>query len=129
MRKRDKEYDREYHRRYLLTDSGKRKNREAAKKFYASNPGRSFRDQCKKYGISVEEYDAIKNEQGGLCAICGGFPQRTNKRINRLCIDHDHKTGKVRGLICYNCNVGLGQFEDDIDRLSAAISYLRERMV
>ncbi|MEV4482794.1 endonuclease VII domain-containing protein [Micromonospora coxensis] len=56
-------------------------------------------------------------EQGGVCAICGGEdPQH---------LDHDHRTGWVRGILCFNCNGGLGQFRDSPTRLARAITYLR----
>lgn len=59
--------------------------------------------------------------QGGLCAICGELP--SGKRA-LLFIDHDHKTGKVRGLLCGACNAGLGYFKDTTSRMTKAIEYL-----
>lgn len=56
-------------------------------------------------------------EQSGLCAICGTAPAAH--------VDHDHATGKVRGLLCFNCNGGLGQFKDQIGVLNAAVRYLK----
>lgn len=74
----------------------------------------------KKYGISLAEYDKLLAEQNGVCAICQG-PPRT---FRHLVVDHDHKTGQVRGLLCQPCNVGLGQFEDDESRLRRALEYM-----
>ena len=76
----------------------------------------------RKYGITVEQYDLILKKQGACCAICGGI----NPNGQRLAIDHDHKTGHVRGLLCSKCNRGLGKFEDSIQLLQAAINYLKE---
>lgn len=73
------------------------------------------------FGLSVEEYDAMLKRQGGKCAICRGGP---TKRYKRLSVDHDHKTKKVRGLLCSNCNTGLGYFKDDPENTQAATDYL-----
>lgn len=73
----------------------------------------------RKYGITADEYDEMLSKQSGGCGICG----RTFGRI-RLAVDHDHKTGKIRGILCENCNMGLGMFKDDTKLLSAAIEYL-----
>jgi len=76
-----------------------------------------------KYRITLEQYDAMVAEQGNLCAICG----RPQRRANRpLCIDHDHKTGKVRGLLCDFCNQLLGFLENHRDRIPAFEAYLKK---
>lgn len=69
----------------------------------------------RRFGITLAEYNAILERQGGVCAICGSPPTRRNRRkggqrvfVARLVADHDHVTGKVRGLLCSNCNTGLG---------------------
>ena len=74
-----------------------------------------------KYGITQEWYDQTAEAQGGLCAICG-HPDRSAKAI--LHVDHCHDTGKVRGLLCHHCNVGLGHFRNDPALLSRAATYL-----
>lgn len=74
----------------------------------------------RKFGITLEEYDAILKLQGGGCAVCGR-PQSEKKS---LCVDHDHKTGNVRGLLCFHCNYGLSWFKDKPSRLYGAGDYL-----
>jgi hypothetical protein len=73
----------------------------------------------KRYGIGADEFDELVRQQGGVCAICG--------RENPEHVDHDHDTGEVRGILCFNCNGGLGQFRDSIDALRAAAAYLEAR--
>ena len=70
-----------------------------------------------KYGMSMEDYDRRVNEQDGRCVICGEVTKE-------LHVDHDHKTNKVRSLLCFHCNAGLGHFKDDISLLNSAIGYL-----
>lgn len=68
-------------------------------------------------------------EQDGKCAVCSDAPNPDGPRNQRvLNIDHDHETGKVRALLCYNCNLGLGRFFDDPVRLEKAAAYLRSYM-
>lgn len=72
-------------------------------------------------GITLQDYDKILKKQGNKCKICktkipGGY--------GRFCIDHNHSTGKIRGLLCNNCNVMLGRAKDDIKILATAIQYL-----
>jgi hypothetical protein len=75
-----------------------------------------------KFGITPEDYDRMLASQGGGCAICGTTVPRGQGRFH---VDHDHATGRVRGLLCNNHNVGLGAFDDSIANLQAAIEYLR----
>lgn len=71
----------------------------------------------RRYGIGEKEFQELLAEQGGVCAVCGAEdPQH---------LDHDHRTGWVRGILCFNCNGGLGQFRDSPTRLARAITYLR----
>ena len=80
------------------------------------------------YKITLNDFDEMVENQKGVCAICGN-PEIAKSRyagIKRLSVDHNHKTGKVRGLLCGTCNHGLGNFKDDIDLLKKAINYLRQ---
>ena len=80
------------------------------------------RDQYYRYhyGISLEDYEALLRIQNGVCAIC----QQENSLGHRLCVDHDHRTGRVRGLLCHSCNKGVGFFKDRPDLLHRTIRYL-----
>jgi Recombination endonuclease VII len=76
----------------------------------------------KKVGIDItdDDYDALFEAQGGLCAIC-----RRPGGSRRLHVDHDHDTKYIRGLLCHKCNVGLGNFDDSVLLLETAIEYMK----
>ena len=76
-----------------------------------------------KFGITLKQYNKILEKQNSGCKICG---TKIPGGQGRFHIDHDHSTGKIRGLLCHLCNTGLGQFKDDIEILAAAIRYLIE---
>ncbi len=71
----------------------------------------------RKYGISAEKYEQMISSQNGCCALC-------SEKAESLVIDHNHKTGKVRALLCHKCNLGLGQFRESPETLIKAIQYL-----
>jgi hypothetical protein len=75
----------------------------------------------KYYGTSFEEWEKKLVEQNGVCAICG----KPDNRGWRLSQDHNHSTKELRGLLCSNCNTGLGLFKEDFDLLIKAASYIR----
>lgn len=70
-------------------------------------------------GFTLAQLDEIYDKSNGKCAICGKVPGRRN-----LALDHDHSTGKIRGLLCTQCNAGLGMFKDNKELLKKAIEYL-----
>jgi hypothetical protein len=74
-----------------------------------------------KYNISLEEYDKLAISQNNKCAICGISREEHGKN---LYVDHCHKTGKVRGLLCISCNHAIGMFKENIDTMLNAILYL-----
>jgi len=87
--------------------------------------------RLKKLGVTQDIYNAKLAEQGGVCAICKKPETVTRKSplngeliVREFCADHDHVTGKFRGLLCQRCNNGLGNFKDDLDNLREAIRYL-----
>jgi hypothetical protein len=78
----------------------------------------------RKYGLEPGKYDEMLVSQGMSCKICGSkYPGRDRVRFS---VDHDHETGKVRGLLCYPCNTILGMSHDSIITLTAALDYLKE---
>ena len=72
------------------------------------------------YGITLRQYEELWKRQGGKCGIC---PKRLSQRT--ACTDHDHKTGKVRGLLCHHCNRALGTFGDDLNGIMKVVEYLK----
>lgn len=73
-----------------------------------------------EFGLTPEDYWEMFDRQDGRCAICRREPD-----WKRLAVDHDHDTGRVRGLLCHQCNCGLGFFNDDFDLLVTALGYLK----
>lgn len=96
----------------------KQKRAKGDSKYY-----RQSRDGLLKwhYNISIEDYEEMLEEQDNRCAIC---KRDKNEFIRMLAVDHCHTTGKIRGLLCTNCNAGLGMFRDNRTSLVMAIRYL-----
>lgn len=84
--------------------------------------GNRRRHLASKYGITEADYEEMVEAQGNRCAVC--FSDTVGGRYDRWHIDHDHATGKVRGLLCTNCNRGIGHFKDNPLFLASAIEYL-----
>lgn len=84
----------------------------------------------RKFGIGLAEYSQMVSDRDNKCDICGR-PERQERagKAKALAVDHDHKTGAVRGLLCCDCNQALGKFEDSKDLLTSAIAYLTKYMV
>lgn len=87
-----------------------------------------YKDQyrLRRYNLSEEQYKALTARAGGQCEICGVAEVQAPK--GRLHIDHDHSTGKVRGLLCQRCNHGLGLFQDRVALLNRASEYLSRNL-
>ena len=109
-------------RRSLWAKAYNARNREellAQKKTYYTENRQAIRDKvrAKMYGVSPDAIRALLIEQDSRCAICGA-------KLAKWHLDHDHATGKVRGLLCSNCNSGIGMLGDDPGRVAAASQYL-----
>jgi len=97
------------------------------KRSYFKDPTKSRQNHLKRvYSISVEQYDQLLQSQGNGCAICG---TKSCSSPRHLAVDHDHTTGKIRGILCQFCNTALGKFKDDPNILKKAIDYLRRSSV
>ena len=99
---------------------------EQRKVYYQSDKGieSSRRSHLKrKYDITLEEYNKLLKQQNNKCKICNS--EETCQRNNFLSVDHEHSTGRIRGLLCNNCNRALGLFQDSMDVLHNAIMYLQ----
>lgn len=100
--------------------------RRANNRYYKANSLRVRGYDLKRtYGITLEQYNAMLEQQGHVCAIC---KQKETGKINdvvkSLAVDHCHSTGKIRGLLCSNCNQGIGKLKDNVGIMTNAISYL-----
>lgn len=118
LRTENKELARERSRVWRLNNL--ERSRQNSIDYQKNNPHKLFEFQTRKYGITPEIYEELLQKQNGVCAIC---KQKCNYK-SRLSIDHSHVTGKVRGLLCGNCNTSIGKFQDNIEVLKSAISYL-----
>jgi hypothetical protein len=127
---------RTYQKIYDSKEENKRKKRirsktskyKAYQKNYSINPTNKIKlkinyekSKLKKFGLTLEDYDLMFNNQYGCCAICGRLHSEFKKK---LAVDHCHSTGKVRGILCSNCNSILGHAHDSIEVLQKAIDYL-----
>jgi len=116
---------REHYRRDL--EDSRRRRREAQARRRADPEKNRYdlrRKRARKFGISIEDVIAVEGLAGTPCPTCG--TTMTASRGHHLaCIDHDHETGLVRGVLCSACNTALGMFNDDPKRLRAAADYLK----
>lgn len=103
-------------------EKGRIKNR----KYFEKHPEIARNTNLKrKFGITLEDYNRMWNDQNGLCAVCGKPETATRKNVTKcLAVDHNHKTEKVRALLCQQCNYALGFADDNIERLIDLAEYL-----
>ena len=119
---------------FFTIDNHSRDKLNSACKICRNREGREYRENNpekvvktiresnyrRNYGITLEQYEIILKSQNGLCKIC----EKVNIVGKRLAVDHEHKSGIIRGLLCDNCNLAIGKFEDDVERIKRAVSYL-----
>lgn len=117
-----REYNRTYREKRFAADP------EWQTRYNKTRPKRTYpyrREEYLKstYGISLEDFDRMFDEQNGRCAICPRELQRGGKMTH---VDHCHKTGKVRGLLCHGCNTSLGKLNDDEEIILRMAEYVRK---
>lgn len=131
--RREKDLDR--HRKSAANYYWKNKQNKLnyLKKYYAENYESKIknRELVRRYGIGVEEYNIMVQNQQGLCKICKKpevilGPGKDKSKPRDLSVDHCHKTKKIRGLLCAKCNTAIGIFKENLEALKAAIKYLEE---
>ena len=109
---------------FIVNKTAKRgytpKCRECYNRIRIRHPFEIRSNVLRPYGLTVQDYDTMYENQKGLCLIC-------EKPFEVLCVDHCHTTNKVRGLLCTSCNIGLGHLKDDTRILQQAIKYLERK--
>ncbi len=126
-------YMREYRKRRRTDPAFVQMHREASKKWKKANPEKAkasnFRRWIKKaYGLTKAAWDALVIAQNGACAICREIPSGKGL-CGKLHVDHDHATGRIRALLCANCNRMLGMAKDRPSTLRLAAEYLEKHSV
>lgn len=112
----------DYDRKYYAANRDKRI--AYTKQYNRDNPRLRLKYRIQQFGLTLEQYDTMLETQKYCCCICKtSEPGKHNWHV-----DHNHTTGKVRGLLCSPCNTGLGHFGDDPTRLRAAADYLERDM-
>lgn len=104
------------------TEKNKNRIKKQKHAYYESNKEAHWQRNLKRYGITVDEYNAILSSQGGHCAICSRACEEDGKKLS---VDHDHRTGQVRGILCARHNFALGQVGDDPETLINLVNYLK----
>lgn len=150
MNRNNREHQKEYMKRYY--QDNKEKIKKSMKKWMQSEKGKAYykkshqskkfkeymkeynkrnkivvrRYQLKfRYGITIEEYNNLLKLQNNVCVICGQPETRLRKgKLTLLSVDHNHETGKIRGLLCYKCNTIIGLASDSPKQLLDTIKYL-----
>lgn len=121
MPHKDPAAQKEYQKAYAKRRSEYKK--KTAKEWREANPKGHWASHLKnRYGLTLTDYQQLVKRQGNKCAIC--FSKKPGGR-GRWHVDHDHASGKVRGLLCQHCNLGLGHFRDNPLFLASAIDYLK----
>ena len=127
----NKEYPNAYFRKKICKSCDLEYQPTAPQQFYCSNSctSRGYRNKylLRHYGITVEQYEQLLEQQNHKCKICQGegFLMGKNHTM-KLVVDHCHTHGHVRGLLCHNCNRALGLLQESVEITECAVEYLKE---
>ena len=126
---------RAYHRKWslankdLVLEYGRRSYRRMSPEKKAAKAAKQYPAHIRRrYGLTVEELATIREKQDDRCALCRREGKITTRR-NKLFVDHNHATGRVRGLLCLSCNQALGVLGDSVERLDRVVRYLRGQVI
>jgi hypothetical protein len=117
------EVNRRRREKYAQDKEYREKQKSKAREYQEKNPRIRKAQRIKKFGITLQQFEDMYEKAKGRCEICG-FEDDGNVRFFPF-VDHCHQTGRVRGLLCTKCNFALGHFDDNIEKLEAAIKYLQ----
>ncbi len=118
--KSSEEYKSEHHHCKVCISCIKEKHKQVAR-VYGRTDRKRENQYLKRYGITLQDYDNLLIKQQNCCAICNTHIANLSTRLH---VDHCHKTKKVRGLLCFNCNQGIGRFKDSLEIIEKAKDYL-----
>lgn len=126
------EYNKEHHRKWYAKNRARKNASTKAWRVAVATAdpvkwrrSRKNTDLKSAYGITLADYELMLKSQGGKCAICRSPDSKSPSKYHSFFVDHDHANGKVRGLLCFNCNSALGLMRDSQRNLVRAIEYLR----
>ncbi len=115
-----------YYREWSKTEKARIKTRRASEKYRQTEHGKRRRRSAtlqSDHGISIEQFEQMLEQQNNECSICG---KNFTVAVLKPSVDHCHASGRIRGLLCQPCNVGLGWFRDDTEALTKAVEYLEQ---
>jgi hypothetical protein len=118
-------YDKNYYQKNR--DSINKKNRDRNHRNYDIRKEKN-RNLMRMFNISIDDYEYLFKKQNGLCAICGFKEDRKhrNGKTFSLAVDHNHITGKIRGLLCSRCNMAIGGLRDSVEIIEKALMYIKQ---
>ena len=120
-----------FKKKWDKSEKGKLIKKAHDKKYHESKRGQiTYKNSRLKriYNITLEQYDQMFEQQNGVCAVCKNPEIAKNQHsLLRLAVDHDHETGKVRGLLCQKCNQAIGLMSENIKILKEAVDYLEKK--
>lgn len=111
-------------------ENNRQKSRDATTLWRANNRDKVIEQRLKmRYGISLDDYNRMLTAQNNRCAICGTEEAKAHNmsgKVVKLSVDHNHKTGAVRALLCQDCNVAIGYFNEDAERMMNGAKYIQQ---
>lgn len=108
--------------KYASDDEYREAQKQLVKEYWQANPRVRKNQRLRQYNITIEEYEEMLEAHGHKCAICG-YSDKSSPKFFPM-VDHDHASGKVRGILCSNCNTAIGKMKDNPELLKRAAEYL-----